>query len=831
MNRDTHLPTKDMPSITPGTAAGLFCLSVATLMYEINLTRLFSVAQFYHFAFMIISMAMLGFGASGTVMALSPRLMRRLGRHRPHVTLARLALGYGLACIGAYLLTNLLPFDSFSIAWDRRQIAILALHYLALSLPFFCSGAALGLLFIIYPKHLGRLYAVNLAGSAVGCVLALLVPAWIGGEGVVWLAGILGGGAAVRWMTTKRPEKPNIDLRTQLSTALLIAGCAVILLTRPDVLELHLSPYKGLSYALQFPGARIVSQRWNSFSRVDVIESAGVRSLPGLSYRYVGPLPPQRGLLVDGDDLNPALTLPVTTLNVAEPGELAFTGFLPTAIAYQLRPDAHVLMLEPKGGLEIWTALAQGAAHVTAVEANPLIADATGDIYNAPRVTTVIEDARSFVRRTTTHYAVVTLALTTPYRPIRSGAYSLAEDYHHTVEAFRDYLTRLTSDGLLVITRWVQMPPSESLRAFALAVTAIEAEGGDPAEQIVAFRGYMTLTLLAKKTPFTSEELATIRQFAADRAFDLVYAPDIQPTEVNRYNILPEPSYYQAFTGLLAAENRTAWYAAYPFDVTPPTDAHPFFGHFFRWSQARQVLAELGKSWQPFGGAGYFVLVALLALAVGAALLLIVLPVIAARGVRGTRNIGMLVYFGLLGLGFLLVEIPLMQRFILFLGHPAYAMTTVLFAILLFSGVGSALSHRISLRRALILLVGLVLIYRVGLSTLFSWTMELPLIGRMGIAVLTLAPAGVLMGIPFPQGLRRLEANAPQHIPWAWSVNGALSVIASVLAALLALSVSFDFVLIVGALCYVGVWITTIQGFAPSMPSPMNGTKDTPPKL
>ena len=192
---------------------------------------------------------------------------------------------------------------------------------------------------------------------------------------------------------------------------------------------------------------------------------------------------------------------------------------------------------------------------------------------------------------------------------------------------------------------------------------------------------------------------------------------------------------------------------------------------------------------------------------------------------------GTLAYFGLLGLGFMLVEIPLMQRFILFLGHPAYAMTTVLFAILLFSGVGSAISHRFSTRRALILLMGLTLLYRVGLSTLFALTMALPLISRMIITVLTLAPAGVLMGIPFPQGLRRLEALAPQHIPWAWGVNGALSVVASVLAALLALSAGFDVVLITGALCYLGAWIIAFQGVAPSTPSPVNGTKETPPRL
>jgi len=789
----------------------LLCLSTATLMFEINLTRLYSVAQFYHFAFMIISLAMLGFGASGAWLALFPRL----GRRHPRRALAWLACGYAVTSLGAYLALNWLPFDSFSIAWDRRQAVILVAQYIVLSLPFLCSGAALGLLFSVDPQRVGRLYAVNLAGSALGCVLALLAPAWVGSVGIVWLSMAMGGVAALGFVWPgRRAAIPFVMPERIISgvAGVLVAGGIALLLARPAALDVRLSPYKSLSYALQFPGAQVVSQQWNGFSRVDVVESAGIRSLPGLSYRYMAAPPPQRGLLVDGDDLNPILALSPDT---ASPNDLAFTGYLPTAIAYQLRPEAHVLVLEPRGGLETWVALAQGAAHVTAVEANPLIVAAAGEIYLDPRVTTALEDPRSFVRRTPSRYNVVTLPLTAPYRPIRSGAYSLSEDYRYTVEAFRDYLHALAPGGLLVITRWLQIPPSESLRAFALAVTAVEQTGGDPAQQIVAFRGYATLTLLVKTAPFALAELDAIRTFAAGRAFDMVYAPDIRRNEVNRFNVLAEPAYYQTFTGLLAAEDREAWYAAYPFDVTPPTDAHPFFGHFFKWSQARQVWAELGKTWQPFGGAGYFVLAALLLLAIGAATVVILLPVAALRRGRGVDNRAGLIYFGLLGLGFMLVEIPLLQRFILFLGHPAYALTTVLFAILLFSGIGSALSHRLSTRLALALLVGLTGVYAVGLPWLFARTLALPLIARMLAAALVLAPAGLLMGMPFPQGLRRLDALSTRPemlLPWAWGINGALSVVASVLAALLALSFGFDVVLLCGAVCYGGAWLAAGQG-------------------
>ena len=368
-----------------------------------------------------------------------------------------------------------------------------------------------------------------------------------------------------------------------------------------------------------------------------------------------------------------------------------------------------------------------------------------------------------------------------------------------------------------MVTRWLQVPPSETIRAFALAVEAVERASGDPRTHLVALRSYQQMLVLVQRGPFTAEELETIRAFAAARAFDLVHLPDIRPDEVNRYNVLPEPDYYRACTGLLEAEDRSNWYRAYPFDVQPPDDDHPFFGHFFKWGQAPEVLAMAGHTWQPFGGAGYFVLLALLALGMLAAGTLILLP-LAARGpfdlaqdkrMRREGPLGAtLGYFALLGLGYLCVEIPLLQRFILFLGHPAYAMATVLFALLLFSGLGSLLSRRVPLWLPLILLPLLVGGYAVGLPALFEATLAAPLSGRLVIAVVALAPPGLLMGMPFPKGLALLELGSPDLIAWAWGVNGAVSVVTSILAALLALSFGFSAVLALGAACYLGAWIT-----------------------
>ena len=796
------------------TRLSLFFLSAATLTFEVNLTRLFSVAQFYHFAFMIVSIALLGFGASGAALAIFPGL----GQKHLSRSAGWLALATGLSIVGAYLLTNSVPFDSFSIAWDSRQALLLVAHYVALTLPFFFSGMLVGLLLAAYPRAAGQTYAVNLLGSASGCVIALIAPPALSAEGTVMLsAGLAALAAAIQ--IGQRPD----SLRRSHLARVSFGGLAIalLLIVVADIglrlsgrdglplLALRLSPYKGLSYALQYPDAQVTYRRWNSFSRVDVVRSSSIHSVPGLSFRYLQPLPPEDGLLVDGDDLNP----------IVDPNaDLRFVEYLSSAIAFRLRPQADVLILEPRGGLDVLSALALGARRVTVVEVNPLIVEAAGEVYRDHRVQVIVDSDRSYTRRSDQLHDVIVLSLAASFHPIRSGAYSLAEDYRYTVEAFVDALARLKPNGLLVITRWLQMPPSEELRTFALAVTALERSGLDPRAHVVALRTYNTATLLVKKSPFVSVELQAVRDFASERAFDLIYAPDIRPDEVNRYSILPEPIYSEAFTALLDAEPREAFYAAYPFDVSPPTDDRPFFGHYFKWSQAGQVLSELGKTWQPFGGAGYFVVVALLLLATALAGVLIVLPVVLTRrrsspaGSRPRHSWASLMYFGAIGLAFLLVEIPLIQRFILFLGHPSYALMSVLFTLLLFSGVGSALSERLPARLALALLVVLLLIAPWLLPILFDMTLGFPLAFRLGLTVIILAPIGFLMGVPFPGGIQWLMSRDDHsaQVAWVWAVNGAASVISAVLAALLALSFGFNTVFRLGALCYAGALLTLL---------------------
>jgi len=787
---------------------GILLLSASSLAFEIVLSRLFSISQFYHFAFMTVSLALLGGGASGTALMVFPSLRRG----DPARRLSHFALATSLTVMASFALANWLPFDSFAIAWDRRQALYLALIYLGLSTPFFFSAMAVGWLLSNHPGDTPRIYAANLAGSAAGCLLAIGVLARWGGEGAVvfcaWLAGLAAlifsppfsrsHSAVLRKAVGNRGSR-FVTSGLYVATLLLLT---VWLVARPAFLAIRLSPYKALSQALRYPDAEWVWSRWNASSRVDLIRSTAIRSYPGLSFAYLGSLPRQDGLTFDGDDLSP-----ITFVGKDDAG---FAGYMPGALAYRLRAGADVLILQARGGLDVLVALANGARHVTAVEPNEIAVEAVRNAtrFDAdPRVQFVTDDARSFLRRSRETFDVVQLSLTSPYRPVNSGAYSLVEDYNLTVEGLADGLARLNDSGVLIATRWLQSPPSEPLRLFALGVTAAERAHLDPARSIVTLRGYNTVTVVIKRGELTADELDIVREFAASRKFDLVAAPRLPPNEANRYNVLSDDVFYRTFNELLTSPDRRQFYATYPFDVSPPTDDRPFFGHYFKWEQAGQVWAQLGKTWQPFGGAGYFVLLVLLAFAVTAAVVLIVLPLLlrgkwrAESGVT-TSTLHALIYFTVLGLGFLFIEIPLVQRLILFVGKPVYALAVVLFGLLMFSGIGSLLSGRVPWRGALFTLALLALVYPVLLQGVFQWALGLPLATRFVISVISLAPLGILMGMPFPKGIHWLERASPEVIPWAWSVNGAVSVVASVLAALVALSAGFTVVLVAGAICY-----------------------------
>jgi hypothetical protein len=811
------------------------------LAFEIILTRLFAVTQWHHFAFISVSVALLGLGASGSWLALYPlerdRHLQRFhtAEERDRALLRRLAAIASLFAIGillAYLAMNRVPFDSYRLAWERRQLLYLALYYVALVVPFFFAGLCIGLALAAWPRRANAIYASNLAGSAVGSLAVLAAIPLLGGPGAVLSAGALSMLAATVFTVGGETMVPHLPAVGSVSRWLPAACCLLLLMLSvrtPRLFELRTSPYKTLSTSMLLPDARLVFSRWNAFSRVDVVESTGIHSAPGLSLSFNGQLPRQLGLMVDGGNLSPITCIAAAPPRAdGDPADGLFLSHLPTALPYLMRPQAHALLIEPRGGLDLLVALNGGASSVVALESNPLVVQAVRQAgagcgatpYDDERVAVVSEEARSYLRRSPEHYDIVLLSLSDTYQPVISGAYSLSESYAYTLEAFRDYVEHLGEDGLLVITRWIQSPPSEELRACVLlAETLQRAAVGDPSERVVAFRTWSTATILAKRTPFRSEEITQLKEFCTEHSFDLIYYPGITAAETNRYNVLSGTLHYDTFHQVLLSSSQRDLLSDYPYEVSPPSDDRPFFFHYFKWGQTQAILQQLGKTFQPFGGSGFLILLALLALAVALSLGLVLLPLVVwgRRDFRSLADFGdlksaipFLLYFFMLGLGYLFVEMPLLQQFILFVGQPTYSFSLVLFSILFFSGLGSLAAARFPLRRSLPILVITTLAYPLLLSGLFAVTIGWPLPWRVLVAVLSLGPVGFLLGQPLPGGIRLLEQRAPQWIPWAWAVNGCASVLGSILAVLGAVTWGFSRVLAAGALTYLLAWVIIV---------------------
>jgi len=780
---------------------GILLLSAATLLFEITLTRVFSVAEWYHFAFMVVSLALLGFGASGSFLSLFPRLVMKKLNHLLTVCAAL----FSLSCLGSYLIVNSIPFDSYRVAWESRQLLYLVAYYLSLAIPFFFTGLALGAALSKMPLQAGKLYGFNMVGSGLGCLLVLVSPPLLGEGGTVVLAALLGLTAVFVF------SLPCLRLFPSLAFAGGV-GLIVLLVTSPAILESRMSPYKSLSQVLLHTQARSLWTEWNAFSRVDVVESSSIHIAPGLSFNYKQELPQQLGVTVDGANLSP--------MSQIEAGQADFTEYLPSALVYHLSPNPKALVIEPQGGLDVLTALHHQSSSVVAVVSNPLIIEATenfgeeGHLLSDPRVQVAAEGVRSYLRRSEEQFNVVQVSLTDSFRVVAAGAYSLSENYRYTVEAFEEYYQHLAPGGILSVTRWIQVPPSEGVRLMSLATTALESlEVTDPEQHLAAFRSFQTITLLVKESPFNSQDIATVKDFCDRLGFDVVYFPGIEPTDLNRYNVLPREVDYEAFTSILSPSEREAFLTGYAYNVSPPTDDRPFFSHFFKWSQVPDIWHSLGKTWQPLGGAGYLIVVALLLSAVLASAIFILLPLYFRpreenkQGRTLTPGIRwqLFIYFAALGLGFLFIEIPLMQKFILFLDQPTYSFAIVLFTIFVCSGLGSLFSAKLAkvLPQVIFGLGLLVFLYPLFLPYFFEALLGQSLLLRVLVALGALAPLSFLMGVPFPSGIRIMGTLSPDLVPWAWGINGCVSVVSSILSLVIALSVGFSWVLVAAGSAYI----------------------------
>ena len=779
--------------------ASVALVSSAALANEILLTRMFAVVHWHHFAYMIISLALLGFGASGAFLALA---RRPLLRHLATSYLASLSAFAALA-VASPVAAQALPFHAEALLWDPWQPAWLVLVYLVLAAPFFCAANALGLALTAFRERAGRVYAADLAGAGLGAVLVLTLLYRL------WPEDVLRAVAATGLLAVLVGA---IELRSHPRAwgGVALAGLAALALVPGQWLRAEPGPYKGLSQALQVAGARVVLERSSPLGRITIVENPAVplRHAPGLSLAAVGEPPPQLGMFIDGDGLQ------AITAASNDPSRLAFLRESTASLAYRLRPPRTVLVLAAGGGMEILRAQALGAARIDALELDAQVArlltddfrDFASGLVAQPGTRLYTGEARGFLADSDRRYDLIQLPLA---GAAGGGLGGLNEDYSQTVEAFRLYLAHLAPGGYITATRPAQVPPRDALKLVATAVAALESlDGTDPAAQIVMVRGWQAVTLAVKNGRVSNEEIARLHEFCDAFSFDLVWYPGMSRGDANVFNQLPGPWYHDGVRALLGPA-REAFIARYDFDIRPTTDEAPYFQNFFRWRVLWTAWSARERGGMALLEAGYLLLAATLGQAILLGGVLILLPLVRYAPLAGTRasqRWRVLGYFTAIGLAFLFVEIAFLQKLVLLMHHPTVALAITLATFLVGAGVGSAWAGRApagsGLRWLVVAIAGIVLLGAAGslaFDTLIGAIAAWPAAARALVAAALLSPLAFCMGMPFPLALRELDEAL---VPWAWGINGCASVVSAALATLLAVDFGFSTVLWLAAALY-----------------------------
>lgn len=764
--------------------AGIFTLSFSLLLFELTLIRVYSATLFYHFAFMAISVAMLGLAASGLTVHLYP------DKFKPEDTSNwawKWSGAYAVAIFIALWISFRIPVNAY--LHPAEVAPKLTVIYLLSAIPFYFAGLVFSGLFASRSNIIGGLYAWDLIGAGLGAVAMIFLINLAGGESAGIYIMVIGFVASTIFA----------DKRRKLVSGILAAIMLIIALTNPSMGWLQIKYTKGAQVA----DLGAVYNKWNSFSRIMAIPfrpgtEAAYTWCPSPNYPL--PIMEHYSIMIDDGAATPVVPFDGKNLKPIE-----YLKYDLTSLGHRMRGDGNTLVIGCGGGRDVLTGLMFNAKHIDAVDINPLIfecmngalAKFTGNLYRHPKVTWIANEGRAFTRRHPETYDLLQVAMIDTWAATTAGAYSLSENTLYTVEAFEDYLNALKPEGILSFTRFFFFPPRQSIRLVSLFLEAAEKMGIESPGDCILIAKYESLaTILFKRSPFTEAEISKFKADIKDLGFNLIYAPDERPDKF--------------FSTIVNIEDRSIFYEKYPFLVNPPTDDKPFFFNMLKMKDFLRVFEMRdGQLWNYY--ATYTLLVVLI-ISIIATLLVLILPLLlkvgAAKGVHGGWRLR--AYFISIGLAYIIIEVALLQRFVLLLEHPAYAASGVVAGLLISSGLGSMIWGRIGSaeRRKLLPLafgaIGVFLLFQVLFgSAVIHGLIQLPIFVKALIAAILVIPLGIAMGIPLPAGITKAGQQGSSTVAWCWAVNGAASVVASSLGVALAMAYGFATVLAVGLVCYV----------------------------
>ncbi|MDP8240550.1 MAG: hypothetical protein P9X24_15770 [Candidatus Hatepunaea meridiana] len=789
--------------------SAIFILSFSLLLFELTLIRVYSATLFYHFAFMAISVAMLGLAAAGLTVHLYPGKF-----HQNSVALwaSRWSAAYAVSIFVVLWIVFRIPVNAYlppdQVGWK------LSIIYFLSAIPFYFAGLVFSGLFASMPKQIGGLYAWDLIGAGLGAVMMLLLMDYAGGESAglyimvaAFLAAVLFSWDSIPVSSSKNKPRRKLNWINRYTVSLFIA--LILAISNPYIGWLRIVYTKGQ----ELKELNVLYNKWNSFSRIMAIPfRPGTETAqtwcPSPNY----PFPEMEHLSIMIDD---GASTPVPPFNGKDLEPIKYLKYDLTSLGHRMRGDGQTLIIGSGGGRDVLTGLLFDAKHIDAVDINPLIFDAmngplakfTGNLYRHPKVKGIVAEGRAFARRHPQSYDLLQVAMIDTWAATTAGAYSLSENTLYTIEAFEDYLNALKPDGVLSFTRFFFYPPRQAIRLVSLFLETADRMGIESPEECILIGKYESLsTLLFKRSPFSNEEIALFKDDLNDLGFELVYSPDERPDKI--------------FHLIVEVDDRSKFYDKYPFDVSPPDDDRPFFFNMLKMKDFLRVF-EIREG-QMFNYYATYTLLVVLILSVIATLIVLILPVILKSGVvdKFPGRWELLLYFIGIGLAYIMIEIALLQRFVLLLEHPAYAASGVVAGLLISSGLGSMLwgrtppESRKRLLRIAFAVIGLTLLFQVFLGSLIIHKLiHLPIIVKALIAAVMIIPQGIAMGIPLPAGISVVGKYGSSNVAWCWALNGAASVVASSLAVTIAMAYGFASVLGFGLVCYVLAFSLMSFGF------------------
>ena len=752
------------PSLRDSTSLALALVSAAIIAYQLSLMRILSLIQWHHLAFMVISVALLGFGASGTLLFL---IRRKIEQHFELSHFLAL-LACSLSMVLAPYALQFLSFDLYLIIWDLWQVWSLLILCVVLFLPFFFGACAIGMTLMHHAEAIHSLYFANLIGSAFGGLIAIGLMFLFHPIKIPVIVAVLAFSAALTTFPQIRSKISELHRISKIAPAfLMVSTFALIMLSLVFPLNFTMSEYKSLSKTLLLPDARIIREKTSPMGVINVVQSSVLRYAPSLSLAFQGEIPSQLGVFVDGEWAG-------TIIDQKQHGQIEFLDYTTSVLPYQLTTNPSVVVVGAGTGTEIQLALQNGAQRVTGIELNPQIveliqkdfADDTRNLYNRSNVEIISGEARAFLSQTNRSFDIIAIPLMEGFSASAAGMHSLFENYLFTVESFSLMFDRLTDSGHIAVTVWMNHPPRHAMKLMSTLIEVLRQKGiNSPAHHVAGIRSWGSATLMISKTPLSDEKLHRIKTFCETKSFDPIFYAGLPGDQTNRFNQLEHDFLYAAAREILLGDPK-AFHENYSFYVEPATDNQPYFSRFLKLQNIPAFFEQLGKEFIPFMDWGYVVLLATLIQVTALSLFLIILPLLFLSREKLHENTAVdvqpsaprgtafhtLLYFSGLGFGFMFIEIVLIQKFILFLAHPIYSVSAVISGLLLFAGVGSRFSSKISTRMfrvVVILIIGLGLLYGIVLDDMFSLLSSIPLWMKYVVSLIIIAPLAFLMGCRF----------------------------------------------------------------------------------